>query len=100
MRSARRLQQSSRVLKHGDDLVAALEEMKVQLVTLTTKFEEQQKIIASQSDILREINSKLTVAESHDSSSDSGVEETKGHFGHLTPSRGGHLRGKLVSPWA
>ena len=27
MRSARRLQQSSRVLKHGDDLVAALEEM-------------------------------------------------------------------------
>ncbi|MCH2595646.1 MAG: hypothetical protein MKZ95_07535 [Pirellulales bacterium] len=77
MRSARRLQQSSRVLKHGDDLVAALEEMKVQLVTLTTKFEEQQKIIASQSDILREINSKLTVAESHDSSSDSGVEETK-----------------------
>ena len=21
-------------------------------------------------------------------------------FGHLTPSRGGHLRGKLVSPWA
>ena len=78
MRSARRLQQSSRVLKHGDDLVAALE-MKVPLVTLTTKFEEQQKIIASQSDILREINSKLTgtVAESHDSSSDSGIEETK-----------------------
>ncbi len=34
MRSARRLQQSSRVLKHGDDLVAALEEMKVQLQTL------------------------------------------------------------------
>ena len=79
MRSARRLQQSPRVLKHGDDLVATLEEMKVQLVTLTTKFEEQQKIIASQSDILREINSKLTgtVAESHDSSSDSGIEETK-----------------------
>ena len=25
---------------------------------------------------------------------------TLGHFGHLTPSRGGHLRGKLVSPCA
>ena len=83
MRSARRLQQSSRVLKHGDDLVAALEEMKVQLVTLTTKFEEQQKIIASQSNILREMNTKLIV-KGHDSSSKAGAEETKAPDSNLS----------------
>ena len=32
-----------------------------QLVTLTTTVEEQQKIIASQTDIIRQIHTKLTV---------------------------------------
>ena len=45
--------------------------------------EEQNKIIASQSNILREMNTKLIV-KGHDSSSKAGAEETKAPDSNLS----------------
>ena len=59
-------------------IMKTLEDMKKQLVKLTTTCEEQQVVIANQSDMLREIHSKLTVA-------NTGVEENKAPDSDLHP---------------
>ena len=51
--------------------------MAEQLTKLANLFDEQNKVIVSQSIILQEINSKLTVTEKHDSSLHAGTEEAK-----------------------
>jgi|TARA_B100000530_G_scaffold318766_1_gene250745 uncharacterized coiled-coil protein SlyX len=57
--------------------------MEEQLTKLATMVEEQNKIIASQSNILREMNTKLIV-KGHDSSSKAGAEETKAPDSNLS----------------
>jgi len=64
-------------IPHILEIIKEQKRMAEQLTKLANLFDEQNKVIVSQSIILQEINSKLTVTEKHDSSPHAGVEEAK-----------------------